>query len=386
MKKMKIAYCIPALYYPSGMERVLTMKANYLAHLGHEIHIIITDGGEKVPHFPLEQSVKVHQLDIDFEEPYKHFFLVRLWLYQIRMYRLKKRLNVCLCSIRPDITVSLLRRDINVINKMRDGSIKIGEIHFDRLHYRNFKAPWLPSMVNSFIQRCWMNALVSKLRKLSKFVVLTYEDISSWAELKNVVVIPNPTSFFPDKVSDCYNKEVIAVGRYAEQKGFDRLISAWRKVIEKHPDWTLKIYGDGWMHGQLQSQIENLGLSDTCFLEHTVSDIIEKYQESSIFVLSSRFEGLPLVMIEAMACGVPVVAFACHCGPRDIISEGVDGFLVDEGDIDGLAEGITRLIEDTNLRRQMGEKAREKAEKYKIENIGAQWIALFESLLKSRRE
>lgn len=311
---MKIAYCIPALYYPSGMERVLTMKANYLALQGHEIHIIITDGGDKKPYFPLEESVKVHQLNIDFEEPYKHFFLYRVWLYLLKMHKLKRALNMCLSHIRPDITISLLRRDINVIDKMKDGSVKIGEIHFDRLHYRYFNALWLPSVINSYIQLRWMGNLVRKLRKLSKFVVLTYEDLLYWTELDNVMVIPNPVSFFPERGSDCRNKQVIAVGRYVEQKGFDRLIPAWRKVIDKHPDWVLKIYGDGWMRYQLQCCIEELHLSENCVLEKPVSDIIVKYQESSIFVLSSRFEGMGLVIVEAMACGLPVVAYACHCG------------------------------------------------------------------------
>ena len=126
MKKVKIAYCIPALYYPSGMERVLTMKANFLAMHGYEVHIIITDGGDKSPAFPLEASIQVHQLDIDFEEPYHHSFLRRVWLYLKKMRIFRKELDACLHRIKPDITVSLLRRDINIINQMTDGSLKMG--------------------------------------------------------------------------------------------------------------------------------------------------------------------------------------------------------------------------------------------------------------------
>lgn len=384
MKKKKIAYCIPALYYPSGMERVLTMKANYLAQHGYEIHIIITDGGNKKPYFPLDDSIHLHQLDIDFEAPYHHAFLRRVCMYQARMRIFKKEMNKCLHRIKPDITVSLLRRDINFINQLADGSLKVGEIHFDRLHYRHFHAPWMPSFIYSYIQRRWMNSLIRELKKLSRFVVLTHEDATFWPELQNVEVIPNPASFFPEEVSDCTQKQIIAVGRYVSQKGFDRLVAAWSKVADKHPDWVLKIYGDGNMRDQLQRQVEELGLEDSCLLEHSVSDIIAKYQESSIYVLSSRFEGLPLVMIEAMASGLPVVAFTCHCGPRDIISEGEDGFLVPEGDIDGLAEKMNKLIEEDELRKKMGNLARLKAENYKIENIGDQWIALFESLKLER--
>lgn len=381
MEKMRIAYCIPALYASGGMERVLSLKANYLALQGHDVHIIITDGGQKQPYFFLENSIKIHQLDIDFEEPYRYSFLRRFCLYQLRMKIFKKKLNSCLCQIKPDITVSLLRRDINIINKMTDGSKKVGEIHFDRLHYRKFNASWVPSIFHPYIQRQWMNALIRELRKLSKFIVLTYEDAAFWPELQNVAVIPNPTSFFPDKVSDCTQKQVIAAGRYVSQKGFERLIAAWPKVVEKHPDWILKIYGDGWMRDQLQQQVKELGLTQNCLLEHSVSDIASKFTESSVFVLSSRFEGFGLVIVEAMACGLPVVSFACYCGPRDIISDGIDGLLVDEGDTEELAASINRLIEDDDLRIKMGQMARLKAGNYKIEHIGNQWEKLFESLL-----
>lgn len=383
---MKIAYCIPALYNPSGMERVLTMKANYLALQGYEIHIILTDGGDKPPYFPLEKSVQVHQLDIDFEEPYHHPFLHRVWLYQKKMKALKKQLNACLCELKPDITVSLLRRDVNVINQMTDGSPKVGEIHFDRLHYRHFTASWMPTFIYSYVQKWWMGKLIRELKKLDKFVVLTHEDAAFWPELNNVIVVPNPTSFFPDTVSDCTRKQVIAAGRYVDQKGFDRLISAWQKVSSRHPDWVLKIYGDGGGRESLQQQITELGLNENCILEHSVSDIAVKFQESSIFVLSSRYEGFGLVIVEAMSCGLPVVSFACHCGPRDIITEETDGFLVPEGDIDGLAEKINLLIEEDHFRKNMGKMARLKAENYKMEKVGVQWTALFESLLKPERK
>lgn len=180
-------------------------------------------------------------------------------------------------------------------------------------------------------------------------------------------------------------KQVIAAGRYVGQKGFDRLVAAWQKVVNRHPDWVLKIYGDGWMREQLWQQIMDLGIEESCYLEHTAHDIATKFQESSIFVLSSRFEGFGLVIVEAMSCGLPVVSFTCHCGPRDIISDEIDGLLVSEGDIDKLAEGINRLIEDEELRKKMGEMARLKANNYKIEHIGEQWIALFKTLLIQER-
>lgn len=380
----RIAYCIPALYYPSGMERVLTIKANYLVEHGYEVHIILTDGGNKPPYFALHPSVVLHQLDIDFEEPYYHSFVRRVWLYRQKMRMLRKKLNECLCRIKPDITVSLLRRDINVINKMTDGSLKVGEIHFDKSHYRHFTASWMPSFIYAYIQHRWMASLIRELKRLSAFVVLTHEDAAAWTELKNVHVIPNPSSFIPTEVSDCSNKQVIAVGRYVGQKGFDRLILVWATVVQKHPGWVLRIYGDGIMREELQRQVRNLNLEQNCFLEHSVSNIAEKYKESSIFVLSSRYEGLPLVIVEAMACGLPVVAFACRCGPRDMISEGEDGFLVPDGDETELEEKIHELISDEALRKRMGVKAREKAEKYEIGNIGIQWMNLFESLMKER--
>ena len=160
------------------------------------------------------------------------------------------------------------------------------------------------------------------------------------------------------------------------------LIDSWALVAQKYPDWTLHIYGDGFLRAELQEQIERLGLTDKCRLEHTVNNIADKYGESSIFVLSSRYEGFGMVITEAMGCGVPPVSFACPCGPRDIIKNGINGLLAENGNTEDLAEKIGNLIKDEEKRQEMGQQAYADAQKYKMENISEQWEELFQSITK----
>lgn len=377
---MKIAYLIPSLYYPSGMERVLTLKANYFAEMfGYKIHILLTDGKEKEPYYSLHPSIEVHQLDINYDLMYGLPLHQRIIGYFSKQRLFRQRLDACLQQIKPDITVSLLRRDINLINRLTDGSAKMGEIHFNKSNYRDFSDNHLPRFVQRCVKRYWMGQLIRQLRPLKAFVVLSHEDAAQWTELDNVSVIHNPLSFLPEQQASGRSKQVIAVGRYMPQKGFDRLVPAWKLVAERHPDWTLRIYGDG-QREELQQQIDHLKVSQTCLLEHSVGNIAEKYCESSIFVLSSRYEGFGMVITEAMACGVPPVSFTCPCGPRDIIRDGEDGLLVENGNIPELAEKICYLIEHQEFRCEMGQRAKANVERFRIENIAKQWKELFESV------
>lgn len=379
---MKLVYCIPTLYISGGMERVLTLKANYLATLpGYEVTIVITDGGDKKPYFPLNPSIKVKQLDINFEEMYRYPFWRRFWVYRKKQNLFKQRLEAFLNEYKPDITISMLRREINFLNSLTDGSIKVGELHICKLHYRKVPKNYLPRWIGKWVENYWSAQLVKELRKLSAFVVLTEEDKQMWTEVNNVCNIPNPVPFLPQIKSTCEAKQVIAGGRYFEEKGFDLLILAWEKVAKVHPDWVLRIYGDGMMRPLLQRMIDERSLTDQCVLELPVSDIEEKLRESSILVCSSRFEGWGMILVEAMACGLPVVSFACPCGPRNIISDGIEGFLAEKENIDDLAEKVCYLIEHEDERKRMGRQAAESARRYCIDIIGNQWRNLFESLL-----
>lgn len=384
---MKIVYYLPSLYAPGGLERVITFKANYFADnfADYSVTIITSEQVGKKPHFALSPNVKHIDLGISFDYPFNQKKLEKIIKYPFRYYKFKSRLTKTLKELKADIVISTLRRELNFIHSIHDGSIKIGEFHVTRHSYHVG-----PLNTGNFLQRLLKRKLsnlwVSNLQKLSKVILLTHEETGFWPELNNTTVIPNPIiTPIPNQTNNYDLKQVIAVGRYAPQKGFDLLINSWAIVSKKHPSWILRIYGEG-MRQELQDQIDKLSLNKNCILEHTVNNIADKYSESSIFVLSSRFEGFGMVITEAMACGIPPVSFACPCGPRDIIKDEINGLLVDNGNIEALAEKIIYLIENKELREKLGTQARISSEQYRIKNIAAQWNELFYSLLEKNKE
>ena len=379
-KKYKIVYCTPALYMAGGVERVLTLKANYFAEqLGYDITIILTEGRNLPLFYPLSNKVKVVNLDLGFEELWHCSFTKKVFLYLKKQRQFKQKLRDELMRIRPDITVSLLRREINFITGIKDGSKKIGELHINRANYRNFDARE-SNFIKSLFSKFWMRNLVGKLQQLDKLVVLTDKDKASWVELSNVVAIPDPLSFQPSSRSELGNKRVIAVGRYSYEKGYDMLLSAWKKVAQECPGWRLDIFGDG-DKSSLEQLIESLNIDrNTCALHGRTADIEKEYVDSSLFVCSSRFEGFGMVIVEAMACGLPVVSFDCPWGPGSIISDGDDGVLVENANVDALADKIIQVLNSEVYMQKLARNAIDKSNKYKLESIALKWKSLFESL------
>lgn len=376
---MKIVYCLNSIRYLGGIQRVTVVKANALADLeGNEVYIVVTDNKNGVITEPL--SSKVHLIDLDinyYKDDYKSRWNVLKGIF-IKRREHKKRLASVLNEIQPDIVISVGQSEKNMIPSIKGKWKTIREFHFVK-DYRLRQA-------KSFFDKvlAWGGNLYDfnfKIKGYDHIVTLTHEDKEmNWKGWNNVSVIPNPSTFHTDKISTLDQKKVISVGRLSPQKNYASLIRAFKYVVDKHPNWTLEIYGDGPLEMELKSLIDQLNLKRHVFLKGFSSNIKEVMTNGSIYAMSSIFEGFPLVLIEAMTCGLPIVSYACPCGPKDIITVGKNGFLVEVNDEKELANRINLLINNDTMRKEMGENCIEKVQSFHIQIIIQQWMYLFKTL------
>lgn len=375
---MKIIYNIAGTYNSGGMERVLANKANWLVKQGHEVVIVTTDQRGEKPFFPLDERIKCYDLGVNYEENNGKSFINKLIHYPFKQQKHKRKLTELLQSLRADVVISMFCNDASFIPSIKDGSKKILEIHFSRFKRLQYGRKGLWKLADEY--RSKQDAKVAA--GFNRFVVLTEEDKEYWEGLKNMCVIGNARSFVMPKPAKLENKTVIAVGRYSYQKGFERLIAAWHQVCQHVDDWKLHLVGDGELREELQQQIEALNLKDKVILGKAETDMLTVYKNASVLAMSSRYEGLPMVLLEAQAAGLPIVSFQCKCGPKDVIADGVDGFLVNDGDVDALADKLMKLMNDEALRKKMGAAAFERSERYAEDHIMKQWTDLFDVVLK----
>ena len=385
---MKIVYLLPGgLYNSGGMERAVTIKANYLADkMDYDVSIVTTEQMGRPVFYPLSEKVHLYHLNIGIHEKFgKESYIEKCISRVLKTQEYKKALKKLLAEVRPDIVISTLGGlDIGFLNDLQKDSIKIGELHFPgnfrQLMARKLSDAFIPNLVAKLRTRTFKR----QCEKLDRLIVLTREEKALWKNQQTIDVIPNPISFLPSESSSLLSKKAIAVGRLAYEKGFDLLIEVWKTVAGKHPDWELNIYGKGNEKERLLQLIKENRLEQQIKIHEPVKDIQEKYLESSLFLLSSRYlEALPMVMLEAMACGLPLVAFDAPCGPKDIITDGQNGFLVSSGNMEQFAEKICALIELEELRQEMGNASKQLAAGYQVEKIMKLWVDLFENACKN---
>ena len=384
---MKIVYLIAGTFNAGGMERVMTQKANWLARHGYAVTVVTTDQRGRAPYFPLDTTIGTFDLGINYDVT-NGALLHKLVAFPLKQWRHRRRLTSLLKRLRADVVVCMFNNDVSFAYKIADGSRKVLEIHFSKNKKLQYGRHGLWALADRW--RTWREERL--VRHYDRFVVLTQEDAALWGPMPGICVIPNARTFQPSGRADLTGHRVLAIGRYDYQKGFDRLIDIWAKVKGMTNDevrmtndevrmtndgWQLDIVGDGPLRGALQAQVARLGLQDSVHLLPPTSDVQSLYLRSSVLAMTSRYEGLPMVLIEAQACGLPIVAYACQCGPRDVIRDGIDGYLIEPGDSDGFARRLTTLMNDLPLRQALGQAAINHSESFTTERIMPLWETVF---------
>lgn len=378
---MKIIYCTHSTYNPGGMERVLLNKVTYLSRLsGWEVAVVTTDQHQRPPFYPFPANVRMTDLEINYSDDNEKGVWRKITGYLRKRKEHKKKLTALLQKEKADIVVSLYPSESSFIPAIKDGSKKVLELHYCKFFRLQYGRKGLLGLIDKW-RTCQDEQIV---RRFDKFVVLTHEDRGYWGSLSNIEVIPNAAMNISGHYSDVTRKRLIAVGRLDYQKGFDRLIRAWDIVQQNvaFRDWQLDIFGQGEWQEMLQRMIDERNLQNTLRLNQPTNSIGDEYAKSSLIVMTSHYEGFGMVLVEAMACGVPAVAFDCKCGPKDIIRHGENGLLVHDGDIEGLAAAMMKLMDDEAYRKRLSDNAKKIISTYSEETVMNRWIALFNGLIK----
>lgn len=385
---MRIAYCIKSLHQAGGMERVITAKANYLAEQDYEVFIVTTDQQGRPPFFPLDPSIELYDLGVNYDRVdtssrwRKYSGLMR----HKRIHR--ELLESKLKELKPDITISTGYQEFSFLPSLRDGSVKITESHGSwGKTVSEYRFP--PTNYLRRVLAKW--AEYTFARQASRYecvVLLTDEDSMLWGKrLKRKCTIHNLMPISSDRVASCEAKRCIAVARFAHEKNLKDTLDIWAEVVRRHPDWRLDIYGEGYLEDQLTEQIRSLGIGDSCSLHQPTSDITPEYLNSSILLMTSQTEGLPMVLLEAQELGLPSVCYAFHCGAKDVIEDASEpcGYVVPYGDKVAFADRLEKLMDDEALRKEFGRAARQNASRFYPDTILPIWEALFSIVAPNKK-
>lgn len=385
---MRIVYFIDSLASKGGAERIISEKMNYLAtHYDYDISIITWYQYPETMPNSYFLSDKVRQINLCFPThlQYKYSYPKRLWIRWKLAHQLNKELENAVNSINPDIIIGVGYTFADVVCRIKCKAAKIIESHEARMYT---KASYLyenHSLLATIYYRIYRKYYLHIIEKNADVVVsLTKGDAFNWKKAKRVEIIPNFSCMPISKLSNGEPKRVIAVGRIAWQKGYDRLIEIWKNVSTKHPEWQLDIFGEGELEMELKKAVKETKLFNISIHPFT-NNISQEYAMSSICVLTSRFEGFSLVLLEALRHGLPCITFDCPYGPQDLVDNEKCGYVIENGNLDLFAEKLCFLMDHPEIRAIFSVAAVGKAQSYHVDTIMNQWKLLFESLTKSNK-
>lgn len=373
---MRLLYICDALAVFGGLERVLIEKANWLVlQEGYEVCLLTVNQGEHPVSFPLHPNVQFEDLGIQFHQQYNLSFWRRLVLNRQLHRRFRKRLAYKIHEKIPDVIICMRLDYIRDIISVKDDLPLVFESHSSCLASR-FEGDGL-------LRRIHIRYLQLAVRKAAMTVALTLGDAEEWRKLTlSVCVVPNVVHLNESGLySDCTSKSAIFVGRFSKQKDVGSLLHIWTLVHERYPDWCLHIYG-GYGNEQDSVLAEIKQMDANIQVHEATSHMMEKYRESSILLMTSSYEPFGLVLPEAMSCGLPVVAFDCPYGPADIITDGIDGFLISKRSQEEFANRVCQLIDHLDLRIKMGKSGIESSKKYAERYIMPLWKQLFDRIVQ----
>jgi len=361
---MKLLLVTYSLSQPGGAERVLSIMANFWSRMGWRITVLTLDREESF--YPLADTVTLCGLDV--AAPSKGFVNAAANTWK-RVRGLRRAIK----DAQPDAVIALMSVT-NVLTLLATQGLNIPVI----VSERNNPAQLRVGAVWNFL-RNWTYPHSHKVVLQSEQIVGQFSSTIK----KKVTVIPNPVpapdiEFVP--VERRHNT-ILAMGSLTQQKGFDLLLQAFALVATRHPQWRLQIWGEGSLRSELEALRDELGLQRQAAFCGRTRKPFEEMRHASLFVLSSRYEGFPNALCEAMACGLPAISFDCVSGPRDIVRHGVDGLLVPPEDVDALAEAMNRLIENEEERRQFSAKAPEVVERFSVDEVMSLWEALLDEVM-----